>query len=415
MRNLDAGTQSLERQGGDGLTVLYFSSGAHVQGGAAQSMFRSARWLRRGGGEPVVVLPREGSIVDWYEREAIEVVLIPFVEMHRRKSPFYIARYVFSTLCLIARLLALIRRRHIDIVHVNEIIYWPGLVAGRVGGRNTICHVRTIITEPRWVRHLLTRSVYGLADRILCVSDAVRDEMFDWAGDKVKRLYNPGPDIDRFDPCVVQGRDEIRAELGIDPGVFVVGQVSKFTPNKNQMALIRAAEHIEKTHRAVGLRYLLVGGEVPNYEEYFREVLHRIAECGMESRFFLTGMREDVPRMIAACDAMVHLPAHEDPFPGVVLEAMAMEKPIVASKSGGIPEQFEDGQSGVLVPKHDVDALARAILSLVEDRDRRLEIGKEARRHLMAHFSRDKYCSALMEVYASVAALSPTGPMDSGC
>ena len=391
-----------------GPKVLFFSSATHVQGGAVQMMFRTARGLKAQGGVPIVVLPREGGIVDWYAREGISVHIIPFTEIHRRWSPIYWVRYLFSTFRLIIKLVALIKEQGVDIVHANEITYFPGLVAGKIGGARTICHVRVILTRPAFARRAVSWIARRFSDRILCVSEAVRSWIFPGEPDNVRTLYNPGPDMERFDPPAVQSKDEIRSELSIDSAVFLVGQVSKFTPNKNQIALVRAAEYIKQRSGDSQIAYLLVGGKVAGHEEYYDGIARRISESGLSNQFFLTGLRSDIPRMIAACDVMVHLPTHEDPFPGVVLEAMAMEKPVVAFASGGIAEQFENGKSGILLDKNDIEELAGTLVALQGDEALRLRMGKEARRFLTTHFSFEKFFSELARIYTEL--VRPAAP-----
>lgn len=396
------GNSQEERVDQNGLKVLYFSSATHVQGGAVQLMFRTARGLKRQGGVPIVVLPRGEGIAGWYAKEGISVHIIPFIEMHRRWSPTYLAGYLLSTIRLIARLVALIKEQRIDIVHVNEISYFPGLIAGKIGGARTICHVRVILTRPACVRRAGSWIARRFSDQILCESEAVRTWMFPGKGGNVRTLYPPGPDMEWFDPLAVQSKDEIRSELGIDSAVFLVGQVSKFTANKNQMALVRAAEYIKERYSDLQIAYLLVGGKVAGHEDYLHQVVRRIRESDLSNQFCLAGLRSDIPRMIAACDVIVHLPTHEDPLPGVVMEAMAMEKPLVAFASGGIPEQFENGRSGILLQKNDIEKLAETLVHLEGDEALRLKMGQEARRFLTKRFSFEKFFSELAPIYTEL-------------
>jgi glycosyltransferase involved in cell wall biosynthesis len=388
--------------------VLYFSSEVHIQGGAVQSMFRLARWSKQQGNRPVVVLPREGDIAKWYAQEGIDVRIMPFVEMHRRWSAAYFIRYLFSTICIIARLVALIKREQVDIVHVNEIVYFPGLIAGKIAGAKTVCHVRVILEKPAWARRMLSWLVSRFSDQVLCVADAVRTKMFPPGMRHVRTLYNPGPDLDRFDLQAVEGEVTIRQQLGIAPDAFVVGLVSKFSPSKGHLALVEAARVIKTCQPNSRITYLLVGGAVVGKEDYLGQVCNIIRQYGLKDSFVITGARSDVPRLISACDVTVHLPLHQDPFPGVVLEAMAMEKPLVAFTSGGIPEQFEDGRSGILLEQNNIEALAGTLLNLANDKASRLRIGKAARLFLTSHFSFEKFFSELDTIYHSLCKLSGT-------
>jgi len=387
--------------------VLYFSSPARVQSGAAQLMFRTARWLKGQGGVPIVVLPWKGDIVDWYIEEEIHVLTVPFVEMHRRRSLIYLAHYVLSTIGLIVRLVMLIKQQRVNIVHVNEIIYFPGLIAGKIAGAKTICHVRVILARPVWVRRALSWIARRFSDQILCESEAVRTWMFPSEASNVRTLYPPGPDLDRFDPQIAGDGVSVRQQLGITPDAFVVGMVSKFVSNKGHLALVEAARAIRVRNPGMSVTYLVVGGELAGHEDYFAEVCDRIERHGLKDFFVLTGVRNDVPRLMSACDVMVHLPQHEDPCPGVVLEAMAMEKPIVAFASGGIPEQFENGKSGILLEKNNGEALVETLLTLARDEPLRLKIGKEARCFLPSRFSFEKFFSELSRIYADLVSLNP--------
>lgn len=379
--------------------VLYFSSASHVQGGAVQSMFRLARWLKQQGGEPVVVLPRDGGIREWYAKAGIEVRVLPFEEMHQRITLRYLLRYLFSTLSIIARLIALIRRERIDIVHVNEIVYFPGLIASKLAGAKTVCHVRVIIQRPLWLKWALSWIVSRFSDQVLCVSSAVRVQMFALEQKRVRTLYNPGPDLERFDPAAVGDGQALRQQFGIPLEAFVVGLVSKLSPNKGHMALIQTARLLKVQQPTLPIHYLIIGGEVAGKEGYAQQVAEALEQYDLQDAFTLAGMQSDVPQYIAACDVMVHLPSIEDPFPGVVLEALAMGKPIVAFGSGGIPEQFENGKSGILVEKNNLAALAKALTALAQDPARRQQLGQAARPYLMAHFSLQRFSAELADVY----------------
>ncbi len=378
--------------------VLYFSSATHIQGGAVQCMFRIARWLKREGGTPIVVLPREGDIIDWYTREGIEVQVIPFVEMHRRWSPLYLIRYALSTIGIVIKLARLVRQCCVDLVHVNEPIYWPGLIAGKIAGAKTVCHVRMILDNSVGARYVLTEITQRFSDHIICASRAVRDKMFPSRENNVRVAYDP-PDLNRFDPQLVEDRASIRQELGIAQETYVVGLVSKFIANKGHISLIQAADLIKTRNPNLDVNYLIVGGKVAGHKAYYAEVVDRINQYDLEESFLLTGAREDVPRLMKACDVMVHLPRHEDPFPGVVVEAMAMEKPFVGFASGGIPEQFEHRKSGILLQKGDIEALAETLLELSESKDLREEMGKQARHFVRSHFSSERFFSELRPVY----------------
>jgi len=112
-------------------------------------------------------------------------------------------------------------------------------------------------------------------------------------------------------------------------------------------------------------------GDGPLYDT----VENKIAKRGLSDRVFLTGYRDDVPRVLAASDVLV-LPSYREGTPRVITEAMASGLPVVATDIAGIPEQVEDGESGYLIPTGDAAALAGRLNKLLADSQLRDRLGE---------------------------------------
>jgi glycosyltransferase involved in cell wall biosynthesis len=139
----------------------------------------------------------------------------------------------------------------------------------------------------------------------------------------------------------------------------IVGVVARLEPEKGHRTLLEAWPRVLAR---VPDAYLLVVGE-----GHLRPELELMAaDLGIESRVVFAGRRDDIPAVTAALDVAV-LPSYREAQGLVVLEAMALSRPIVATRVGGIPEMIEDGVSGLLVPPHDAPALADAIARLLLD------------------------------------------------
>ena len=102
---------------------------------------------------------------------------------------------------------------------------------------------------------------------------------------------------------------------------------------------------------------------------------------------------------MAAADVITHCATHPDPFPGVVLQGMALGKAVIASDLGGAREQIEDGVSGALVPPGDPSALAEVICSLLKDPDERASLGQAAARRVTSDFTSESFYRQLSHVY----------------
>ena len=196
----------------------------------------------------------------------------------------------------------------------------------------------------------------------------------------VDLIYN-GVDLDRYDhqePCCT-----LRDEYGMEAGSQIVGVVARLEPEKGHQTLIDAWPHVL---RRVPDAYLLVVGE-GSRRDYLE---HQAAANRVAHRVVFTGRRDDVPAVTAALDVAV-LPSHREAQGLSILEAMALSRPVVASDVGGIPEMIEDGVTGLLVPPHDSEALAAAIIRLLRDHPYADMLGRAG--HDLVH---DRFCIELM-------------------
>ena len=233
------------------------------------------------------------------------------------------------------------------------------IALGEVGHRrpyvvSTVHSSRVRSAEDRELLRRLTPEM----DRLIAVSQAIERKIVDErrATIPVSLVYN-GVDLERYDhqePCCT-----LRDEYGMEPGAQIVGVVARLEPEKGHPTLFEAWPAVL---RAVPDAYLLVVGEGSR-----RDALERLAqELRVAHRVVFTGRRDDVPAVTAALDVAV-LPSYREAQGLTILEAMALSRPVVASHVGGIPEVVEDGVTGLLVPPHDPDALAAALIRLLVD------------------------------------------------
>lgn len=234
-----------------------------------------------------------------------------------------------------------------------------GAVAARGRGHRpyVVSTVHSSRVRPDEDRELLRRLTPSM-DRLVAVSTAIVDKIHDEGRDTipVDLIYN-GVDLERYDhqePCCT-----LRDEYGMEPGSQIVGVVARLEPEKGHPTLLEAWPLVL---RSVPDAYLLVVGEGSR-----RDALEAQArELRIAHRVVFTGRRDDVPAVTAALDVAV-LPSYREAQGLTILEAMALSRPVVASRVGGIPEMITDGVTGLLVPPHDAPALAAAISRLLTD------------------------------------------------
>jgi glycosyltransferase involved in cell wall biosynthesis len=274
---------------------------------------------------------------------------------------------------------------------------------GEVGHRrpyivSTVHSSRVRSEEDREMLRVLTPQM----NQLIAVSSTIEDKLVAEGRTTapVRRIYN-GVDLSRYDhtePCCT-----LAEEYGMEPGSQVVGVVARLEPEKGHPTLLEAWPQVL---RAVPDAYLLVVGEGSRraaLEAQTREL--RIAH-----RVVFTGRRDDVPSVTAALDVAV-LPSYREAQGLSILEALALSRPVVASNVGGIPEMITDGVNGLLVPPHDVEALAAAIVRLLRDHPFADMLGRAG--HDMVH---DRFCIDLMvdavqDIYAEGARLVRPTPV----
>jgi glycosyltransferase involved in cell wall biosynthesis len=272
---------------------------------------------------------------------------------------------------------SLVRERRIDLVHAHLPYAAIGARLALTGGGGP----RLVYTEhnvwqsyrpPTYWANLLT---FNRTDHVFTVSDEVRASIRYPRGLRwlrlppVETLYQglDGAALEQPPPL-----DGVREEFGIAPHAPVVGTVANFRHEKGHDHLLHAADIVRRT--VPGVRFLLVG-QGPLEEKVRRQAeLLRLGDTVV-----FTGFREDVPRLCAAIDVFALSSLHEG-LSIALLEAMALGKPPVVTRVGGLPELVEDHRHGLLVAPADPAALAAAITALLQDPALRDRLGRAARR-----------------------------------
>ena len=268
---------------------------------------------------------------------------------------------------------------------------------------NTVHSSRVRAEEDRALLRRLTPRM----DHLIAVSRAIVRKVEDEGrvGAPISLIYN-GVDLQRYDhqeACCT-----LRAEYDIPNGGPIVGVVARLESEKGHPTLLEAWPRVLAT---VPDAHLLVVGEGSRHEELQAQAgslgllgsdpSNPRSELGR--RVIFTGRRDDVPAVTAALDVAV-LPSYREAQGLSILEAMALSRPVVASAVGGIPEMIEDGRSGLLVPPHDADALARAITRLLRDHPLADTLGRAGRELVHERFCVELMVRAIESIYDEAVA-----------
>jgi len=201
------------------------------------------------------------------------------------------------------------------------------------------------------------------------------------------------------------GGAAVRREFGIPDGAPLVGIVGHIQEWKGQLLV---AEAVARARREVPeIRCLVVGGVHKFGADYAARLRARIAEPDLAGHVLLTGARRDVAACMDAMDVVIHA-SNREPFGRVLLEAMAVGRPVIAPREGGPTEIVADGETGLLVPPRDPGALAAAIATLLRDPARRAAMARAARARVTAIFDIHDHARAVERVFDEILD-PPTG------
>lgn len=274
-----------------------------------------------------------------------------------------VGTFLFETLPAALRLSRFFREEAPDIVHVCNGFRGnlDAIVAARMCGIPCIVHVKGF-DKHSFIERLFAPGVASAicmtrAIEIHCRAQGIRPPEF--------HVVYDGLDLRDFMPT--RDRNDVREELGIDPGAPVVSVVGNIQQWKGQLVLLEALAILYAKHPdAVAL---IVGG-VHRSGMAYAEKMHRFVEQhGLERNVIFTGPRDDVGDIMNCVDVVAHTSVRREPFGRVIIEGMAVGRPVVATRAGGVPEFVHDGKNGILVEAGDAHQLADVLDRLFTDGD----------------------------------------------
>ena len=383
------------------LRILYVQP-AEVFGGAERQGVLHIAELARHGFEVVPVVGPGRAITDALETAGVHDYEFLDHLTHESDAPMgtlgtlaFAARATSDWLATQRSLARIARQRHVDLVFASRAVGWiaASAVARRLG-LPLVWRGGGRITSPLEVSgmRLLVRALRP--DLLLANCEAVRSDFAPLIRAPSRILRN-GVDVTRFDPARVRPR--FRRELGIAADTPVIGFPSRPAPGKGMELLARV---VERTARELPTAVFLVAGEF-GWRRHYEEMM---AARGLGERVRFIGHVSDVESFHASCDVVVLTSrAHSiEGSPNTVLEAMAMERPVVATDVGGVAEALRDGVEGFLVPDENADRFAARLVQLLASAPLRRMMGRAGRATIVERFHHEKVVAELAGILREV-------------
>jgi L-malate glycosyltransferase len=303
-----------------------------------------------------------------------------------------------------------LRRNHTQIVHsYNFYANVFSLPAAKLAGVPvTVASIRDMGVYMSPAKLRAQKLVCCLADRIVVNAGAIRDWLLEQGYDASKIVViRNGVDTSRFGAR--SDGASLRREMDIPAAAPLVVLLARLNPSKGIECFFEAAAQVRERHPDA--YFLAVGecfkrnaeGEVVVDTAYRQQLQDKAVSLGLGDRVRFTGLRKDVPQVLAAAAISV-LPSISEGISNTLLESMAAGVPVVATRVGGTPEVIDDGKHGLLVPVNDPRSLADAISRVLSDHALAAHLGANGRRRVGEEFSFEAVVRKTEDLYRELLA-----------
>jgi glycosyltransferase involved in cell wall biosynthesis len=381
------------------MRVLYVNHTATL-GGGERSLIELLSALP-GEVSPTLACP-EGALASIVRGLGVPVMTMARAEPSFRFDPLRTPRALadLSRAAFAVRRTA--RRCDTELIHANSVRAGLAAVAGtRLGGPPVVVHVRDCL--PQGTLATLTRRTIRSGSSLVIANSAYTADRFQNSFHLRIRVIHNSVDLETFDPCRID-REDARTRLGLDSGAVALGVVAQITPWKGQDDAVRALAHVRRA--GVNAHLLIVGeakftqgSERFNNRSYERSLHALVDELNLGGSVHFLGERTDIPEILRALDLLL-VPSWEEPFGRSVVEALAMQVPVIATSVGGPAEIVRDGGDGILLPPKRPERWAEEACHLLADPERLASMGRQGRAAVEERFTRDRHLKAVLDAYS---------------
>lgn len=365
--------------------LLFLQSSSDLYG-SGKIIWQVLRLYKREGFNPIVLLTGPGPMESILKSEGF-TVYIQNLGILRRKyvNPLGLLNRIDKNLKAYQFLNQLHEKYHFELVYSNTLAVIIGAYWAKRKQIPHIWHIHEILAGPKPLVKLLSTLLDSSTVNPIAVSQAVASN---WQPHlkkaKIQVIHNGIPYED-----FLTKHPLAKKELGLPEGQLIIGMIGRINPWKGQLYFLQIAEILCKKYP--NIHFVLVGDPFAGYESILGEILEKIKISGLENRVSYLGFRSDIPTILQAFDIFVLPSILPDPFPTVILEAMASGKPVVATKPGGSEEMLVDSKTGFLIPMANVSLGVEAIEKLILNPDLLKAFGDSAQVRVLSEFSLEAF------------------------
>ncbi|MDD2580660.1 MAG: glycosyltransferase family 4 protein [Desulfuromonadaceae bacterium] len=285
------------------------------------------------------------------------------------------------------------KRHGVQLVHLNNIMgsQLSGIMAAKLLGVPCVAHLRDFEEV-----HPITKFYARLVDHHVAISGAIKDNLLLLGVSEEKiSVVHDALDLDEFNGAV--HCNYLVREFGLESGKLRYGIFGRVVDWKGIREFLHAARIIaDQFPEACGF---IVGGPSDGDVAFYDEMVVLAYELGLKDKVVFTGYRKDIPALMKLMDVVVHASNRPEPFGMVVIEGMAMGKPVVATRAGGPIDIVADGRTGLLVDVGDEVALAEAVIALLQQIELRQKMGRLGRERVEELFNNKLYAEKMQKIF----------------
>jgi glycosyltransferase involved in cell wall biosynthesis len=359
------------------IKILYTSSSATLAGGGQKSLLLLLTHISRTRFSPFLLCPGEGDLAAAARDLQVPVVILPIPSVSR-----------LSVIALV-KLYRIIKQEQIDLIHTDgpRSTFYLG-IAARFTFTPVIWHVRVSTPEP----YFYERFLYALSTRIIAVSQAAAQRFvcIPANGKKVKLIYNAVA-FDTFSDF----NKAFSADSLALPRVGIAGRIE---PIKGIENFLQAVSIVHKDFPQA--RFDIAGdGDA----SFLSQINQTVEALGIKDALNFSGFQHDIKAYLSGLSILVNASNFGEGLSRIIIEAMAMGKPVIATNDGGNKEAVFDGINGFIVPKDDAKTLAKAIGKLLSDTSLAHRMGQEGRKMVEERFDIKKQIAAIESLYTEIS------------
>lgn len=377
------------------ILILHSSSDLY---GSSKIIFLAAKKLKNDGHDVVFVISNHGKFYDLLIENKFDVYIIRLGIIRKKYlNVFGLLNRLFYISSSILYLYFLHKKKKFDLVYCNTTAVLSGGLFSKIFSLKCIYHIHEIISpENSYKQKILGFIINKCSNLVITVSNAVSENWKSHISEnKLVRIYNGIP-TNNFENV----RSNFHPDLQLDSNTILFAMIGRINHYKGHQYLLDIISILIK--RKIKFHTVFVGDAFAGDEKILDDFVFRIKSSEFKNYVSYIGYHNEIQDILCSIDILLCPSIKPDPFPTVILEAMAAEKPVIATNHGGSLEIIENGISGFLIPHNNVKEAADIIEKIIADKQKLILVGLTAKKRLLNKFSLSSFEDNLISVISKI-------------